>query len=222
MARLYSDLADGTGRRYYFGLASAPGGITNAEPARLTLTGRPATAQEQNTAFRSPATAALTLNGLSVAAEPHLQPATAALSIQGLVSGLATLKVITNALPPDYTDLPENLPTALTIMTVSPTKATLTLSYPPVNLTQGGNIGFIFPDKATLTLAGYIANFPRVSDVGLLSISGRIPTLLSEIVVSPEPALLSVGGFAALLSLPFVWVDEDPQPATIWIDDPPA
>lgn len=223
MARLFSDLLDGTGRRFYFGLNSAPGGITNAAPAILTIGGRVASIQEQATVFRTPATAMLTLIGLSTAAEPRLQPAPASLAMFATAPSLLTMRVITNALPPDYTDLPDLLPTIVYIQTISPAPAVLTINSLEHNITQGGNIGFVSPGRALLTLAGFGANFPRESaGLALLTVTGYAPTTQTEIRITPDPAQLVASGLAGRLDLPFVWVDEDPVPPSIWIDDPRA
>ncbi len=222
MARLYSDLLDGSGRRYYFGLNSAPGGITNAEPARLILFGREAAVQEQATVFRTPATAVLTLTGYSAAAEPRLQPVVAGLALQGLVPVLHTVKVITNALPPDYTALPDNAPTILFIQTISPARAVLTLQSLEHNITQGGNIGFINPGVAILSIVGHAPNFPRMPEVGAITVNGLAATILTTLQITPDPAEIKLGELAASCSLPFGWVDDGPAPATGWIDDPRA
>lgn len=222
MARLYSDLLDGSGRRYYFGLNSSPGGITNASPAMLTLFGNAGAIQEQNTVFRNPATAMLTLLGNTPISDVRLQPAQAGLSMIGNTPSLLKSVTITNALPPDYTVLPDNAPTIVFIATISPTQATLTLSYPAPNVTQGGNIGFLSPGVATLSIIGYSANIPRFADVGLLTVNGLAPTIQTELVIFPEFERLICFGYAATLGTPFVWVDEDPPPPTTWIDDPRA
>lgn len=220
--RLYSDLADGSGRRYYFGLATAPGGITNAEPARLSLFGNLATIQEQSTVFRTPATAALTLFGYVPQAEPRLQPATAALGYLGQIAGLLTIRVITNALPPDYSTLPDNAPTILFIQTITPSPAALTIQSLVHNITQGGNILVISVGKATLTMNGLVANFPRFADVGTLTINGLAATLSTEIRVFPTAGIVTMQGHEPLLSLPFRWTDDDPATAPNWVDDPRA
>lgn len=219
MARLYSDLLDGTGQRYYFGLTSAPGGITNAQPARLTLAGNLITLQELNEAFRTPATAALTLFGRLPSAEPHLIPDPAALAYQGKIPGLLTLQIITNALPPDYTDLPDNAPTILFIATVTPAPATLTIASLVHNITQGGNILEIQAGKATLTLAGNVPNLPRFGGVGSLTVNGLAATLTTELIITPTAGSLTAQGMEALLSLPFTWIDDDRSPPQVWIDD---
>jgi hypothetical protein len=220
MARLYSDLQSSGGSRYYFGLNSAPGGVSNFAPAGLVIVGYAPVIQEQLTAFRTPATATLTLNGRLASAEPHLQPATAAIGFEGRAPGLLTLQVITNALPPDYTNLPDNAPTILFIQTISPARALLTIQSLEHNITQGGNIGYISPGVATLTLAGYSPNFPRFADVGSITVNGRAATLLTTLNISPEPAALSFVGRAPLLTLPFVWIDDDPVTPVTWIDEP--
>lgn len=221
MARLYSDLLDGTGRRYYFGLTSAPGGITNASPATLTLAGRLVAVQELNEVFRTPATAALSLIGYAIQSEARLQPATSSLGYEGKASSLLTLQVITNALPPDYTELPDNAPTILFIATVTPDPATLTVASLVHNITQGGNILVIEAGLASLTLTGWDANLPRTGEVGSLTINGLAATLWTELVVTPTTGQLTADGGVAVLSLPFTWVDDDPPPSMTWLDDPP-
>lgn len=223
MARLFSDLLDGSGRRFYFGLNSAPGGITNSAPAMLTINGTVASIQEQATVFRTPATAVLNLIGLSSAAEPHLQPAPAALAMFATAPSLLTLRVITNALPPDYTDPQDNLPTIIYIATISPAPAALQMQSLEHHVTQGGNIGFVSPSRGLLTLQGFGANFPRqTADAAQLALAGLAPTLRTEIRVTPDPAQLVASELNATLALPFVWVDEDPVAPSIWIDDPRA
>ncbi len=223
MPRLYSDLLDGTNRRYYFGLNAAPGGITNATPAMLTISGGLIVVQEQATVFRTPAPAALTLNGLSVGAEPRLQPAPAVLSMVGQIPAEERMATITNALPPDYGVLPDNSPQILFINTISPTTAALQLQVRDPNVTQGGNIGFVSPAKATLTLAGYAANIPFFAgSTGQLSIAGLLATLHTTTIVSPEPATLQAEGLAQALGLPFRWVDEAPASEPVWLDETSA
>lgn len=223
MPRLYSDLLDGTGRRYYFGLNSAPGGITNAAPAMLTLDGRQMTVQEQSTVFRNPATALLTLFGMSVGAEPRLQPGAAMLTINGQIPAQQRHAVITNALPPDYGVLPDNAPTILFIQTITPAPAALQVQTREVNLTQGGNIGFVAPGVASLSLAGFVPNFPRFQgDIALLTINGQAATLHTTIRIEPERAVLTALGLASRLQTPFVWVDEDPVAQPVWIDESAA
>src|SRR6185295_3638357 len=216
--RLYSDLLDATNRRYYFDLDSAPGGVTPA-PATLTIFGRSVTIQELSTVFRTPATAALSLIGLSLGSPVVLIPATAALAVANSVVGLQKLQTITNALPPDYTALPDNPPTLITIMTVSPNKATLTISYPTLNLTQGGNIVSVTPGVGLLTLAGLGPNTPVIlNSAGLLSLSGLLPSIRTELIVAPDVGLFTMGDLAPEISVPFLWVDDPPAPTVTWID----
>lgn len=222
MPRLYSDLQDSTNRRYYFGLNSAPGGITNAAPAALTLFGRMPAIQEQVSVFRTPAPATLTIAGLSLTSPALLIPAQAALSLAGRIPGLATLQVITNAATVDYTDLAENAPTAITIMTVSPGRALLALGYPAVNVTQGGNIGFVSPGVASLTLTGYTTNFPQFAGSGSISMIGYPPTLVSLLVLDAQVGVLRLSDLPSRLATPFTWVDDDRTPVTAWLEDPPA
>jgi hypothetical protein len=143
--------------------------------------------------------------------------------MNGLIPGMLKTLVISNALPPDYTDLPENVPTIVFIQTIGPGKATLVLNYPAPNVTQGGNIGFISPTTGTLTLQGITPAFPKIAEVGALQIVGLTPTLaLTELVVSPETGTIYLSGLLPEASVPFTWVDEDRQPATSWIEDPRA
>lgn len=222
MARLYSDLIDSGGRRYYFGLNSAAGGISNANTAGLQVIGYAAEIFQQIQVFRTPATATLTVNGQPVQAYTNPRPALAALTLAGQIPGEQKQVVITNALPPDYTALPDNVPTILQQHLLAPNRAQLSLQTLEVNLTQGGNIVTIMPGVGVLTAIGYGANFPRLADIGLVQMVGQIPTLHLTIVVEPETAQLSLNGAEAVLGLPFVWVDDAPAAPTAWIDDPRA
>jgi hypothetical protein len=222
MTRLYSDLQDSASRRYYFGLNSAPGGITNAAPAALTLFGRTAIIQEQLSVFRTPTPATLTIAGLSLTSPALLIPAQAALSLAGQVPALATLQIITNAPTVDYTDLAENAPTAITIMTVAPGRALLTLNYPALNVTQGGNIGFLSPGVASLTLLPLAANLPREIGVAAMTVIGYPATLIGAGTINAGVGVLTIQASASVSSVPFTWVDDDRTPATAWLEDPPA
>ncbi len=223
MARLYSDLIDGTGRRYYFGLTSAPGGITNAAPAMLTLGGNTAVVQELTQVFRTPATATLTLFGQQMLNNSTLQPGAAVLTMTAGVPGMAKLKVISNALPPDYSTLPDNAPTILFIQTLTPVTTTLTLSTLAANVTQGGNIGYASPGLASLTLSGRAPNiaFFAGSPAGL-TCSGLAPTIKTVNVILAGVGSISISELPQSLGLPFHWTDDDPAPASTWTDDPPA
>lgn len=222
MARLYSDLIDGSGRRYYFGLTSAPGGISNSAPATLTIFGRQAAIQELTQVFRTPATAALTLQGLLGSSQPYPNPAQSALGFQGKVPTLQLQIVITNSLPPDYTTLPDIAPTIVYIATITPTTGLVRLASLEHNVTPGGDIGFISPPVGALSLQGRAPNYPRATQPAGLAISGLVPTLISEIVIEPESGTIRLSGLATTLSTPFTWVDDDPTTVSVWIEDPRA
>lgn len=219
--RLYSDLQDSAGRRYFFNLESAPGGISPAT-AIITLFGYQGSIQELTEVFRTPATAILTFNGLGPSSELILLPAQAQLSFQGFAPALLGSLTITNALPPDYTDLPDNAPTVLTEMTVSPARALFTIASLTHAVNQGGNIRIIEPPVGVLSFSGYAANFPIQADVGALQIVGLSPDMFTEITITPETGAVSVSGLEALLQTPFAWVDDAPAQTATWIDDPRA
>lgn len=216
MARLYSDLSDGSGQRYYYGLNSAPGGISPAVGA-LQIQGLAPTIFQEVVAFRTPAVATLTINGQQVGSGPILLPAQATLSLQGLAPTLQTTIIVTNAMTPDYTNLQELVPTILFIQTVTPAPAVLTLQSLALNVTPGGNIGFITPGVGSLSLQGLaptiINNQPNV---GLLSLVGQIPVLQTTRIVEPAIGSLTVNGQTPRLDLPFQWIDADPPPTTTW------
>lgn len=221
MARLYSDLLSSGGNRYYFGLNSAPGGI-GAGVGSIRVVGLEPTIFQQIQVFRNPATATLTLFGYSTAAEPHLQPATAALSLAGQIPGKQLSTVIIPTLTVDYTDLADNPPTLITIMTVTPTTAALTIQALTLNLSQGGNIVIVTPGVGLAAFSPIPPNLPRTIGVGTLTISGLGPTLHTTLVITPEVGLLSSGGQTVRLATPFVWIDDSPVSPSIWIDDPRA
>lgn len=224
MPRLFSDLLSGSGGRYYYHLTTAPGGITNAAPATITLVYTAATIQEQSTVFRTPATAALTLLGYAPLADVRLEPAQAALSIGASVPGKAMSITITNAITMDYGTLPDNAPTIVFIQTIAPDRATLTLNYPATNLTQGGNIGFVSPSLATITLTGYSPTllFFQAGTVATLSLSGLAPTLVKLLTIQADVGSIIFQGPDQVLSLPFHWLEDDLTPTPTWIDDPRA
>lgn len=221
MARLYSDLLDSANRRYYFGLDSAPGGISPAT-AGLRISGFAPTIQEQLQVFRTPQTAVLTLTSLAPGAEPHLQPATAALSMSSLVPGLQSSKVITPALNTDYTDYPDNAPTVLTIMAVVPTTGLIQITNLSLNVSQGGNIVIISPVTGAVTIAGPAPNLPRAIGAGALSIAGLAPLIITQLVVEPSTGTLTISGSAPAIDRPFEWIDDQPVNNSTWIDDPRA
>lgn len=226
--RLYSDLIDGSGRRYYFALESAPGGIAPA-PAGIVVSGLQPTIFLQSTVFRTPAPAVITISNLPFLSGPQLQPATAVISLGQLVPGLLKQQVITPAIPtPDYSTLPDNAPTILFIQTVSPAPAAIALSSLPFALGQGGNIGFVFPDVATITIVAppLGVTYGEVG-IGQLVVQGLAPTLKTELIVAPgstvgadaedpQPPGIIVIGYPPTLSLPFRWTDVTAPPGVVW------
>lgn len=219
MARLYSDLLDGAGRRYYFNLESAPGGIAALGPAALRITGLAPTIQDLTEVFRNPATAALSLEGRLPVLAVIMAPAQAPLSYQGRTPTLLAQTVITNAMPPDYSNPQENPPTIVYIATQTPDRAVLTINSLEHNITQGGNIGFLSPGVGAVSLQGRAPNFPREAQVGALTVAGLIPSLHMTLVIEPEAGVIAFNSLNASLAVPFIWVDEDPPPTATWIDD---
>lgn len=216
MARLYSDLADGSGRRYYFSLASAPGGV-QPSTATLTIGGFEPTVFQQSTVFRAPAPALLTFNALLQSPAVPLIPAAAGLTLVGQISGEYRSTVITNSVTPIYTDLPEAPPTVLFINTVTPAPALLTFNAPPINVTQGGNIAFISVGVGSLLIQGRAPTviFLEVG-VGSLSIQGLAPTLSTTLTIEPAVGIVSINGLEVSLQTPFQWIDVDPPPTVSW------
>lgn len=224
MARLWSDLTRSSGVRYWFALDSSPG-IVSPGVGLITLNGNAPAISDQSQVFRTPATATLTINGLSLSSPTLLTPATAALGYVGQIPAEQKIAVISPALPaPDYSTPVDTPPTLLTIMVVSPTKATLTIQTLAQNVTQGGNIGFISPTTGLVTLTGYQVLLPRIPDVGFISVLGLEPSLVTNALleITPDPAVLSTFELAPSLGIPFLWVDDAPAPPSTWIDDPRA
>jgi len=216
MARLYSNLVDGSSRRYFFGLDSASGGIT-PQTVQLQVTGLAPTIFTQVQVFRSPATLVITVNGLQVGSEPRLIPAPAAIAMTGLAPTLLTQRVVTNSLPPDYTELPSNPPTVLFINTVTPVTGQVTLSGLLPNASPGGNIGFVTPGAGLVELQGRTATLIFLEAVtGQIIVNGLQPSLLTTTVETPEVAQITVNGQSVNLERPFAWVDVDAPPALQW------
>jgi hypothetical protein len=155
-------------------------------------------------------------------AEPRLQPNQSPLAFAGQVPTLLKSVTISNALPPDYAELPTNSHTILFIQTVTPAPAALRLESPQHNVTQGGNIGFVSPAVATLTVNGLTANFPRFAEIGALAFVGLEPTLVTVLTITPERGGLTAAGLAASLRQPFRWTDDSAVSPPTWIDDPRA
>lgn len=219
--RLYSSLKTSTSARYYFALNDAPG-VVFPGVATLTILGLSVALSDQSVAFRTPATAALTLSGLSLSSPSLLIPAPSALALSGKQAGLVTSLTISLPVPnPVETPEASYAPTLLTQLLVEPANATLTINSLELNLSQGGNIGFVSPGKATLTLSGLAPIIALQPQVGGLFIVGLEPTLSLNMIgtVTPDPASLMVVGPEPELNEPFQWIDDDPAPTATWIDD---
>jgi hypothetical protein len=223
MSRLYGDLLQSSGRRFYFSLEGAPGVVTPA-PAVLTLLGRAPAAAEPSTVFRTPAPAVLTLSGLSLGSPSVVSPAPAALSMVGAIPNEVRSLTITPALPAPVENPPEAFaPTLITIWTTQPGVAQLTLQTLEQHVTQGGNIGFVSPGAAQLTLQtlGYTILFGEAG-VGALTVVGHVPTIIFGGSVTPDVCILSLPELVPEVAIPFQWIDDDPAPETTWISDAAA
>lgn len=217
MAQLFSDLVDAQGRRYFFNLKSAPGGIAPT-PAVLNIVGFAPTVFQHIQAFRTPAPAVLTLNGLSVAGQPRPIPSTANIALVGLAPTLLLQRVVTNATPtPDYNPPQGLAPTILFINTVTPAPAQLSLVGLEPNASPGGNIAYVTPAPAQLTLGGLAPTllFLEVG-TGQLLLEGLAPTLLLSTTVTPEPGQITLNGLPVSVSRPFGWVDVNAPPVLLW------
>lgn len=233
MARLYSDLRDGSSRQYYFAMASAPGGLQPGNLAGITILGLQPQVFLPNQVFRTPDPAVITISNLALKSGPQLQPVPGVITLNQLVPGLQTLRIITPTLPaPDYAALPDNAPSIVFIQTVSPARATITLSPLTFALNQGGNIGFLSPGLASIAVTGRAAalSYGEVG-IGQVAVQGLVPTLQTEVVLMPNSAIgenpeddddaqvalsIRVIGYAPTLDTPFKWIDVAPPPAVTW------
>jgi hypothetical protein len=222
MPRAYFNLERAAGQRYYYGLDVAPGGITNSEPARITLTSGANNIQELIEVFRTPATVTITLSAPLATIQPRLTPATATITLSGPIAVIGVHAVITPAIVMDYSTPPDLLPTLITQMTLQPAPATVTLVAPLPNLTEGGDIRTITPPVGLITLSALAPNFPSPSDVGTITVIGLVPTLHTTLILEPEVGSLVVSGLLATFNTPFRWVDETPAVTPVWLDDPRA
>jgi hypothetical protein len=223
--RLYGDQLQSSGRRFYFGLDSAPGIITPA-PASLSLQGRVPAAAQPATVFRTPAPASLTLSGKAPGAPVVLSPGVASITALGLIASEVRSLTITPTLAPPLENPPPSFaPTIIFIQTKTPAPALLTLTTLEINVTQGGNIGFVSPAPAQLdfrTLPYSLLLLAGGVSPGLLAITGLAPNLRHELTIAPDVARLTTRELTPELSLPFRWVDDDPAPARMWITDAAA
>lgn len=221
--RLFSDLRDSAGRRYFYDLDSAPG-VCLPGAATLSLSGHEV--QYPGTVFRTPTPALLTLSGPAVGPSGTiLSPATAALALSNSVIGLVTSLTIALTLPPPIENPPADFaPTILFINTITPAPAALSLVGYVNSLSEGGDIGFLSPPTAALSLFGY--QYTRIIPPppgegldgvqGTLFIAGTQPTVVTELVVSPTAGSLVVSPVTAHVDPGFVWVDDAPAPQIQW------
>jgi hypothetical protein len=225
MSRLYGDQLQSSGRRYYFALDSAPGIVTPAQ-AIITLEGRVPLAQQPNAVFRTPTPALLTIQGQSLASPTNLSPASATITTGGQIPALVRQLTITPATPaPDYSTPPSLTPALVTIWQTQPGVGSAQLQTLELNVTQGGNIGFVSPGAAQLSIVPQAITLLVLSggvQPGLVTIVGLEPTLLHSLTITPDVGQVVAAGQAHLLSLPFIWIDDDPAPPSSWITDAAA
>jgi hypothetical protein len=222
MSRLFGNLLHSSGKRYFFALDGVPG-ILAPGVGLVTLEGRQPIAVEPQTIFRTPATATLTLNGVAFAAPSTVIPATAALSSVGQIPAEVRELTIFPALPAPIQDPPQDfVPTLITIWTTSPSVGFVQLQTLEINVTQGGNIGFVSPGTAQVSLGTQqftLLLLAGGAGVGELSLVGLQPTLTYELRVSPDIGQVMMTAQPPVLTLPFVWIDDDPVPPSTWITD---
>lgn len=224
MSRLYSNLKSAGGARFYFALDSSPG-IISPGVATLTLFGRQLTVTEPASTVREPATAFLTLSGLSLSSPSLLTPAPVVLSLLGRQPTFETILVLQVPAPAPVEAAEQSYaPTLITQMTVTPDAAQILLIGRDLNASEGGNIGFVSPARALLSLEQLAPMLGIQVEVATLTIIGYAPTLDLNAVglVEPETALLSINSLNHDLSVPFAWIDDDSVEEPVWLDDPRA
>lgn len=222
--RLFSDLKDSAGRRYFFDLDSSPGVLL---PGVATLTLRGNVPLYPGTVFRTPATAALTLNGLPFVPDVILSPATAALaSANSTVGQLGLHLTIRPSLESPLENPPAPFaPTILFINTITPAPAALSVIGYNHSLSEGGNIGFLRPPLAALTLTGY--QYTRVippappeegvdGQLGTATLEGLAPSLVTQVRIEPDVGSVAVGALVPVADKGFIWIDDDPAPPLSW------
>lgn len=215
MARLWSDLR-GSGR-YWYDLDSAPG-IVSPGVGAVSFGGLIPIAVERVEVFRTPATAALTINLLSPSSDTILMPARAALAYVGQIAAEQRILIVTPTNPPDYGAPQELAPTILYINTITPTTGLVRLSALTINVTQGGNVLIITPGVASLSnVTGVPTLIFSVIGVSSQVMNGLVPGLVTTLAIDAvEVATLTVNGFAPTIDVGFVWRDVDAPPALNW------
>lgn len=218
--RLWSDISPSSGRRFWSDLDSAPG-VVSPGTALVTINGNAPIVNQPTTVFRTPATAVITVQGLAPQAPVVLSPAAAVITAVGQIPVEILSRTIIPAVPaPQYSIPQDTIPTLITIMTVSPAPAVVTISSLTFNLTQGGNIGFVSPAPALVTLQTLqFTLLYGVVGVGQINVIGHAPTIRLELTIIPDVGQIIAGNTPPTLTLPFLWVDDDPVPPTTWIND---
>lgn len=217
MSRLYSDLQDSGGRRYYFDLGGSPGFIS-PEPAVLTLFSDEIT--YPLSVVREPGLATLNFIGITAGPEFKLLPGVATLTPSNSAPDMLTQLLITLSLPSPV-ESPDNdfVPTILFINTITPGAAALTLLGYEASLNEGGNIRIISPALAALSLDGGVPSRilpPTVGVNAAMLIAGQIPALATERVIEPGLGSLAFTDAALIVDKGFIWLDDEPAPLLAW------
>jgi hypothetical protein len=217
MTQLYSDLVDGSGRRYYYSLTRAPGGASPASQATLMVVGQMPTIFQQVSVFRTPTQAILTLLGYQPPALTSVLPGVGAVSLVGLIPVEQKIRIITNALPtPDYSTPNELIPTIAYIQTVTPAPAALQIQALTLNAFPGGDIVYVTPNVGHVSMQGLQATLINSQpNIGLISISGLIPFLKTETILLPDVGSITLNGQTVSADRGFVWTNViSPAPMT--------
>jgi hypothetical protein len=216
MARLYSNLIDGSNRRYFFALDSASGGLS-PQTVQLQVTGLAPTIFTQVQVFRTPATAVITLNGMAIRNDYLPSPTPLAIAAQGRVPTLVTQLIVTNDMSPDYSDLPTITPTILFINTVTPAPAQIQIQSLALNLTEGGDIGFVTPGVGLVEVQSRAPLLIFLeAGAGEVMVQGLQPSIVTTLDVYPEVGQITVDGQLVTLPRGFEWIDVDRPPPLIW------
>lgn len=218
MTQLYSDLVDGSGRRYYFSLTRATGGLSPAAPAALTAVGLAPTIFQNVVAFRTPDPATVSVIGYAPPSLTPVMPGVATITIGGLAPSNQTIRIVSPALPaPDYSTPNELIPTIAFIQTVTPDTAQLSIQALTLNAFPGGDIVYVTPGVGSISIQSLslaiINNQPGVASI---AVSGLTPTLQKEMVVQPDTANIIINGQSVSAERGFVWIDADAPPPLTW------
>lgn len=217
MAQLFSDLIDGSGRRYFFSLKTAPGGVSPNNPAAISVNGFAPTIFVQTQVFRTPAPAVITLQYPPQQVRVPMQPPTAVITPTATVANLLKQLTISPAVNADYNDPPSNAPTILFIQTIVPAPALINITALELNLSQGGDIGFISPLAGRIDLLGRVPTtiFFEAAP-GIVLVTGHEPTLVTSLTIEPEAGQINVLTLTPKFDIGFVWIDVEPPPPLLW------